>query len=241
MNTIQEVEVGIGSASDGRLRLELHLLTLFPNPGPEHWYPTWDQFMDFPELSYEPQLPDGACTQANTALRVNSGQLYRGCMLHQVLDRFGEPVSYSVTQADAVGGGGGWNDVRLMPTTAGGLPQIPTDAGQTYVIIDITPTSILTDWSLEPAWLCHILLVCRELSPWAQPEEDPPARVTVRRIGPVEENRPSYHLRRVSTLQWMATNKTWLPVEKCLASRRVPQFEAGISVQWAAQFDIYLQ
>jgi len=249
MRTIQEADVGISSFSDGRLRLELHLLMLFPNPGPEHWYPTWNQFMDFPELTYEPQLPDRTPPQANTPLILNSGRLYRGCTLHQVLDRFGEPASYSVTQANSVGESGSnlpWDGVRLGPTTAGGLPQISTDAGQTYVIIDITPTSIiLRDSSLEPAWLCHILLICRELSPWIQPEDDPPERVRARIIGPtgnlVKEDRPRYLLRRVSTLQWMATSKTWLPVKECLGSRRVYEFEVGNGVGWIAQFDIYLQ
>lgn len=250
MNTIQETDALTGIDSlDGRLRLELHLLMLFPNPGPEHWYPTWDQFMDFPELTYETQLPERTPPQANTPLRVTSGRLYRGCTLHQVLDQVGEPASFSVTQTNAVGESGGglsWDGVRLLPTTAGGLPQISTDAGQTYVIIDITPTNLITKgWLLEPAWLCHILLICRELTPWIQPEEDPPKRVRTRIIGPtgnlVKEDCPRYLLRRVSTLQWMATSQTWLPVKECLGSRWSHDSRSGHSVEWIAQFDIHLQ
>lgn len=157
------------------------LLTLFPHPSGEHWFPSWNQLMAYPDVSLrEPQLPDGVPPKIECALRLQGGYLYRQIRLRRAnidgIDSYLASEQSCPTLEDS--------ETHLTPLQVnlypynnswGHHPEI--DENQSYVLIDITTipeTNRLGQMYITtPRWIGmhktptdkvpHILILCREL------------------------------------------------------------------------------
>lgn len=77
--------------------ITMDLLTWFPYPSREHWFPSWNQALKILTPIPEQQLHDAVPPKADYSLLVSRGRIYRGCKLrrnsmHEASD---DEVTYS--------------------------------------------------------------------------------------------------------------------------------------------------
>ncbi|RPB19335.1 hypothetical protein L211DRAFT_639696, partial [Terfezia boudieri ATCC MYA-4762] len=242
------------------------LLSVFPYPSADHWFPSWAQVMQYPDVSVcEAQSMDTAPPPIDLSLKIIGGRLYRGVRLALGKDASGRPTHYNVyALVESRGIEKPASQQKLCAIGSPTLPNVDISPDHEYIIIDITPIRIdigdhkihcpehgpaFADRSGEPMWAEHLLIVCRELSSWPstqlEPISDPSTRL------PLE-----YRLRRITSLGWKSAINTsgkpehsWLPFEAALQTR-VETFEHVVrggrttsyrAVLWDSRIDVRLQ
>lgn len=198
------------------------LLTLFPHPSAEHWFPSWTQLMSYPDVSLqEPQLPDGIAPQMDCSMRLNGGHLYRGVKLKMVTDH--DRIAYAATITTPESS----NSVILYPTNSA-PEQAVIDPEEQYVLLDLTPF-VTSTWQPKPipARKSHLLVLCRELTKWQQPA--PPSQST-----PQPADVYDYRLRRVTSLKWDSGSEvSWLPFTSDLIPSQSGVFNTDPTTNYA--------
>ena len=220
----------------------IQLLRLFPHPSQNHWFPSWAQLQQYPDVSVKDDSNDPGLGAGGIdySLHIMSGRIYRGCSLRLTQPPTpGKKAIYFCTMGD--------NGAQLVATVPGIELQI--DSGSKYVLVDISPDRSLwphvpwekckkTDIGHEhlPIWQESVILICEEVDTLVQPTTD---------IAGGAESSPEimrYCLRRVTTLEWNCRLSAkpspgrWLPFEPSLVhmrsvvcSARAPSFINSIS------------
>ena len=199
----------------------VQLLKIFPHPSAEHWFPSWAQVMQYPDVSIqEHQLEDGVQPERECSLHINVGRLYKGCDI-----RWDSETKYYF--ATAPGPDGVDLEVKLFSSTGKHFSGNEIKAGYSYVIIDITPSKMkdlensrIYAHPEKPAWRKHLLVVCREITPWIKTQSPTMSSVHEK----YKTNPYQYILRRVTTLQWNPAGQdsksdkpqAWLPFQPTL-------------------------
>lgn len=190
------------------MSVAMQLLRLFPHPSVDYWFPSWEQVMRYPDVSLaalQKECETEVLPRVDRSLRLYNARIYRECIIHGVeppmpADNKG-PAHCIVTKQGP--------DEQLqqlkMTSPSGEIPRELLDTthkDQQYVFVDIT-THHVTNQALSrlrvPLWRNHLILICRELSPFQLP---PPAPVESRPEPDPQNIRHQYHLRRVTTLEW---------------------------------------
>ena len=167
------------------------LLYLFPHPSKHHWFPSWSQVQQYPDVSVRDSDPSETSSGMDYSLRIMSGRIYRGCSLQLIKPPTSETKAIYCSTMDG-------KDAQLVATVPG--IELHIDSRSKYILVDISHTDdmcINTDKGHEhlPIWLKSVIIVCEEVDTLA-PEY--PSAVM------------EYRLRRVTTLEWEADG-CWLP------------------------------
>ena len=197
------------------MSVALQLLRLFPHPSVDHWFPSWEQIMRYPDVSLAaPQMgyETEVLSRTDRSLRLYNARIYRECIVHGVES----PVQAGHTRpAHCIvikGGPDGQLHQLDIASPSGEIPGELLDTtheGWQYVLVDITTHHVI-DQALSrlrvPMWRTHLILICRELSPFQLP---PPAPAESEPdSAPLQNIRHQYHLRRVTTLEWTPPEMT---------------------------------
>ena len=203
----------------------IQLLCLFPNPSRHHWFPSWAQVQQYPDVSVRDNDNDPVLVSGDMdySLRIMSGRIYRGCSLE--LKR--SPTS-NAEAAYHCSMGMGSEIVELVAT----VPRIELniDSQSRYILVDISPDRSLWPpraldkcrWDLEghvhpPIWGRSVIIVCKEVDNLAHAQ---PVQVTTHAPAILR-----YRLRRITTLEWDCRpprqgDKCWLPFKPFLEHMR---------------------
>ena len=219
----------------------VQLLRLFPHPSRHHWFPSWTQVQQYPDVSVRDndQGDDLVFGNMDYSLRIMSGRIYRSCSLQLTQPPTPEKKAMYCSTIDG-------KDAQLEATVPG--IDLNIDSRINYVLVDISPDSSL--WPLEkevveysniigmldccqetdiehdhlPIWQKSVVLVCEEVDTIAQSKADN-ALVSE---GPLATMR--YCLRRVTTLEWNCRQSAtpadtrsprhWLPFQPSLVHMR---------------------
>ena len=183
------------------------LLYLFPHPSKHHWFPSWSQVQQYPDVSVRDGDPSQTTSGMDYSLRIVSGRIYRGCSLQLIKPPTPETKAIYCSTMDG-------KDAQLVATVPGIELQI--DSRIKYVLIDISPdvslwpdnidnTCMDTDEEHDhlPIWPKSVIIVCLEC-----PSAD-----------------MKYRFRRVTTLEWECRQPgkpdgCWLPFEPSLQHMR---------------------
>ena len=191
------------------------LLCLFPHPSKHHWFPSWSQIQQYPNVSVRDSDPSQAASGMDYSLRIMSGRIYQGCSLQLITPHTPDTKAIYCSTMDG-------KDAQLMATVPG--IELDIDSKNNYVLIDISPdfslwprnidnTCIFDDEGHEhlPVWPKSVIIVCEEVDTLAL---ECPSLVM------------KYHLRRVTTLEWECRQPgkpgpgCWLPFEPSLQHMR---------------------
>ena len=207
----------------------IQLLRLFPHPSRHHWFPSWAQVQQYPDVSVRDDHSVLVAGGMDCSLHITSGRIYRGCSLRPI--RPPTPRTKAVYCATMDG-----KDAQLVATVPG--IELHIDPTSKYVLVDISPDRSLL-WDHEfiksrckkpatghehlPMWQESVIIICEEVDALAQPTSDTvqstESSSTIMR----------YRLRRVTTLNWdcriAAELKSpdpgrWLPFEPSLVHMR---------------------
>ena len=193
------------------------LLCLFPHPSKHHWFPSWSQVQQYPDVSERDS--DASRSQTTSGidypLCIMSGRIYRGCSLQLIKPPTPGTKAIYCSIMDG-------RDAQLEATVPG--IELNIDSKIKYVLVDISPdpslwpynfakTCLDTDEGHEhlPLWPKSVIIVCEEVDTLAL--ECPPAVM-------------EYRLRRVTTLEWECRQPgkpspgCWLPFEPSLVHMR---------------------
>ena len=205
----------------------IQLLYLFPHPSRHHWFPSWAQVQQYPDVSVRDSdqglvLPTG---DVDYSLCIVSGRIYRGCSFQLIRPRTPKAEVRATYRCNM-----GIKSVHLVATVPG--IKLFIDSSKQYVLVDITPNSSLkcSSWGCyeeagrehRPLWLKSVIIVCEEVDTVAQSAV---SAVDAARATKWSSNSPSimrYRLRRVTTLEWDCKSHgkndyyTWLPLEPSL-------------------------
>ena len=136
----------------------IQLLRLFPHPSRHHWFPTWAQVQQYPDVSVRDNDPDHAFVpdiqsdslpwyrshawlrdyikkptrkkDMDHRLHIVYGRIYRGCSLQLTQSPTPEKRAiYSCTMGD--------RDAQLVATVPG--IELPINTATKYVLVDISP------------------------------------------------------------------------------------------------------
>ena len=183
------------------------LLCLFPHPSKHHWFPSWSQVQQYPDVSVRDSDPSQTTSGMDYSLRIISGRIYRGCSLQLIKPSTPETKAIYCSTMDG-------KDAQLVATVPG--IELHIDSRIKYVLVDISPDPSLwpdnsvhtcfdTDEGHEhlPIWPASVIIVCLEC-----PSAD-----------------MKYRLRRVTTLEWECiqpgkADGCWLPFEPSLEHMR---------------------
>ena len=187
----------------------IQLLRLFPHPSRHHWFPSWTQVQQYPDVSVRDNDPGPVTKGMEYSLQIVSGRIYRGCSLRLTQPPTPEKQAiYFCTKDD--------KSVQLMATVPG--IELHIDPATKYVLVDISPDNSLwpahqmcqkTNVGHEhlPIWQESVVLVCEEADTPSQPTE-----------GSLKIMK--YNLRRVTTLAYETGPGNWLPFEPSLVHIR---------------------
>ena len=177
------------------------LLRLFPYPSKHHWFPSWTQVQQYPDVSVRDSDPSETASGIDYSLHIMSGRIYRGCSLQLIKPPTPETKAIYCSTMDG-------KDAQLVATIPG--IELHIDSKSKYVLVDISPDLSLwpgnchntcrdTDEGHEhlPIWPKSVIIVCLEC-----PSAD-----------------MNYRLRRVTTLEWEADGY-WLPFRQSLVHMR---------------------
>ena len=183
------------------------LLRLFPHPSKHHWFPSWTQVQQYPDVSVRDSDPSQTTSGIDYSLRIMCGRIYRGCSLQLIKPPTPETKATYCSTMDG-------KDAQLVATVPG--IELHIDSRIKYVLVDISPDPSLwprnldhTCWDTDeghehlPIWPNSVIIVCLEC---------PSADMT-------------YRLRRVTTLEWECRQPgnpdgCWLPFEPSLEHMR---------------------
>ena len=192
----------------------IQLLCLFPHPSRHHWFPSWAQVQQYPDVSVRDNDPVPVAGDMDYSLRIMSGRIYRGCSLE-----LGLPHTSNGKATYHCSMGVGSKLVELVATVPG--IELNIDSRSMYVLVDISPDcslwpraagyfhSDLVGHIHEPIWQKSVIIVCEEVNSLAQPVQ-------------ITTGSPAiYRLRRITTLEWDCSRspqdgKCWLPFEPSL-------------------------
>ena len=179
----------------------IQLLCLFPHPSRHHWFPSWAQVQQYPDVSVRDNDPVPVTGEMDYSLRIMSGRIYHGCSLELKW-----PPTSKEKAAYHCSMGMGSKPVELVATMPG--IELSIDPRSTYCLVDISP-----DYSLwpngtprcqhpamqvghvhSPIWRQSVLIVCEEVDTLAQPVQATTSSPAVLRY--------KYRLRRITTLEW---------------------------------------
>ena len=188
------------------------LLRLFPHPSKHHWFPSWSQVQQYPDVSVRDSDPRDSDPSQTTSgidysLRIMFGRIYRGCSLQLIKPPTPETKAIYCSTMDG-------KDAQLVATVPG--IELHIDSRIKYVLVDISPDPSL--WPLNSAYTCldtdeghehlpiwpkSVIIVCLEC-----PSAD-----------------MNYRLRRITTLEWECRqpgnpDRYWLPFEPSLEHMR---------------------
>ena len=228
-------EDGYNEARRVRHTPTVQLLRLFPHPSRHHWFPSWAQVQQYPNVSVIDKDPvpaaggeggggrgggGGGGDIIDYSLRIMSGRIYRGCSLQ--LSRPPTPKK-KATYRCSMGG----NHVTLVATIPGVAPNI--DSKSKYVLVDISPDHSLWPSELHercretgighehpPIWLESVIIVCEEEEEGGGKKEEEKEEEDY-----MSSPQPSlsavitrYRLRRVTTLEWDCREITKISARK---------------------------
>ena len=183
------------------------LLCLFPHPSKHHWFPSWSQVQQYPDVSVRDSDPSETASSIDYSLRIMSGRIYRGCSLQLIKSPTPETNAIYCSTMDG-------KDAQLVATVPG--IELHIDSKSKYVLVDISPNLSLwpknkvnkcidTDEGHEhlPIWPKSVIIVALEC-----PSAD-----------------MKYRLRRVTTLEWECRQPgkaegCWLPFKPSLVHMR---------------------
>ena len=183
------------------------LLRLFPHPSKHHWFPSWSQVQQYPDVSVRDSDPSQTTSGIDYSLRIMSGRIYRDCSLRLIKPPTPETKAIYCSTMDG-------KDAQLVATVPG--IELDIDSRIKYVLVDISPdpslwplnfthTCLDTDEGHEhlPIWPKSVIIVCLEC-----PSAD-----------------MNYRLRRITTLEWECRQPgnldgCWLPFEPSLEHMR---------------------
>ena len=184
------------------------LLRLFPHPSKHHWFPSWSQIQQYPDVSVRDSDPSQTASDIDYSLRIMSGRIYRGCSLQLIKPP--TPKTKAIYCSTVAG-----KDAQLEATVPG--IELHIDSRSKYVLVDISPDLSLwpqnlyntcknTDKGHEhlPIWPKSVIIVCEEVDTLECPSAD-----------------MKYRFRRVTTLEWECrqpgkADGCWLPFEPSL-------------------------
>ena len=183
------------------LTTTIQLLCLFPHPSRHHWFPSWAQVQQYPDVSVRDNNPVPVTGEMDYSLRIMSGRIYRGCSLRlkQRPTRQRKAIYYCFMDHKLV---------ELVATVPG--VEFNIDSKSTYVLVDISPDhSLWPDtciWSgvghaHPPLWSESVIIVCKEIDNLAQPVQITTSSPAILR----------YRLRRITTLLWDCKLPNWQP------------------------------
>ena len=190
------------------------LLCLFPHPSKHHWFPSWSQVQQYPDVSERDSDANQTASDMDYSLPITSGRIYRGCSLRLIKPPTPETKAIYCSTVDG-------KDAQLEATVPGIERHI--DSRIKYVLVDISPDPSLWPYNFSkicwdtdeghehlPIWPKSVIIVCEEVDTF--PLECPPAVM-------------EYRLRRVTTLKWECRQPgkpggCWLPFEPSLEHMR---------------------
>lgn len=197
--------------------LALYLLSNFPHPSAEHWFPSFRQVEAYPNVSLqEPQLDDQTAPRMNAPLCIKWGRLYRRVRLIIDIARGSKSGSWLASAP------GYRRSICLENTNPRSTRDLDLVSGQTYTLLDLTPfyfhqVDAVHDGNqttqgirnrhdaFRPIWNTNLIIVCRELSKWNPPSPGNSACLY------------QYRLRRVTSLIWRRDpHEHWLPFEETI-------------------------
>ena len=210
------------------------LLSLFPHPSKHHWFPSWTQVQQYPNVSVRDSDPSQAANGMDYSLRIMSGRIYRGCSLQLIKPPTPKTKAIYCSTVDG-------KDAQLVATVPG--IELHIDPKSKYVLVDISPDLSLwpeniyntcrdTDEEHEhlPMWPKSVVIVCEEVDTHAL--EYPSAVV-------------KYCLRRVTTIEWGCRQPDkpgpgcWLPFKPSLEHMRSIVCSAkGREISWPSKIDL---
>ena len=180
----------------------IQLLCLFPHPSRHHWFPSWTQIQQYPDITVQDNDPDPVANGTDYSLRITFGRIYRGCSLQ--LTQPSTPETKAIYCATMDG-----NKAQLVATVPG--VEVHIDSRSKYVLVDISPdvglwpsrTQNCQERSIghehPPIWRTSVIVICEEVDTLAQPGSSAVIKYPVDPYrGPVRD----YLLRRVTTLEW---------------------------------------
>ena len=176
----------------------IQLLCLFPHLSTHHWFPSWAQVQQYPDVSVRDNDPVPVAEDRDYSLRIVSGRIYRGCSLE--LKRPPTPKRKAIYHCSM--------DCKLVKLVAP-VPgiELNIDSRSKYVLVDINPDHSL--WPYErledccrgrkghvhpPIWRDSVIIVCKEVDNLAH------AQCVQFITGSPGIQR--YRLRRITTLKW---------------------------------------
>ena len=208
----------------------VQLLCLFPHPSRHHWFPSWTQVLQYPDVSIRDNDPIPVAEDMDYSLRIVYGRIYRDCSLKiKRCHTSKEKASYHCSM------GMGSKIVELVATVPG--VELDIDSRRGYVLVDISPDYSLLNVNPRrrkgeqghvhpPIWERSVIIVCEEVDNLAHAQ---PVQVTT--------NSPAqgilrYRLRRVTTLYWDTHEwgNVWLPFEPSLEHIRFVVCDGPIPV-----------
>ena len=183
------------------------LLRLFPHPSKHHWFPSWTQVQQYPDVSVRDSDPSQTTSGTDYSLSIMFGRIYRGCSLQLIKPPTPETKAIYCSTMDG-------KDAQLVATVPG--IELHIDSRIKYILVDISPDPSL--WPLNSAYTCldtdeghehlpiwpkSVIIVCLEC-----PSAD-----------------MNYRLRRITTLEWECRppgnpDGCWLPFEPSLVHMR---------------------
>ena len=210
--------------------ITVQLLRFFPHPSRHHWFPSWTQVQQYPDVSIKDNDPVPIADDMDFSMRIQSGRIYRGCSLQIIQPPTSEKKAIYCCTMDG-------KDARLVATVPGVEPHI--NPGSKYVLVDISP-----DYSLwgslpclnaiktiaankrqvhehPPRWPESIIIVCEEV--------DTLGHTAAHTIPVIKHSSKGmrYRLRRVTTLEWDCRPSSagpgpgnWLPFKPSLTHLR---------------------
>ena len=203
----------------------IQLLRLFPHPSKHHWFPSWTQIQQYPNVSVRDNGPDVVSEGMDCSLRIMSGRIYHDCSLHLIQPPTPEKEAVYCCTKDS-------KNAQLIATAPG--IELNIDPRNKYVLVDISPDRSLWPESDErcqqtgighehlPIWQESVVIICEKVETLAQPAADT-AKVKVTKRSSVIMR---YSLRRVTTLGWDCgpaaggSLGSWLPFEPSLVHMR---------------------
>ena len=186
----------------------IQLLSLFPHPSRHHWFPSWAQLQQYPDVSVQDNDPVTAAGDIDYSLRIVSGRIYHGCSLKLKQPPTSKRKAVYHCSIDN-------KSVELVATVPG--IEVNFDSRTTYVLVDISPDNSLVTWKPcyktlaahvhLPIWKKSVVIVCEEVDTFAQLATYSPAILR-------------YRLRRITTLEWdcrtVKKGWNWLPFKPSL-------------------------
>ena len=162
----------------------IQLFCLFPYPSRHHWFPSWSQVQQYPDVSVRGDDTVLATGGVDCSFRLTSGCIYRGCSLHLIQPPTPQTKAVYCCTMDS-------KDAQLVATVPG--IELDIDPRSKYVLVHLSP--VRRSGPLDES----VILVCEEVDTLAQPAADStPVQPTAKDSLAIMR----YRLRRVTTLEW---------------------------------------